>query len=164
MTDERRLSHALSHGEGISLIVEVDGPDSARDAEASGAGALFASELIAEIRAATRLPIVCRDAGGDARIVTADHDGRLPADIEIVVRVEHEEQLAEVLERLDPHLLVLDAHAADDPVEHVLALLTDVPAGKLAIADLADVTRAEIDELERAGVDAVLVREPLPAP
>jgi hypothetical protein len=162
VTGPRRLSHALSHGEGISLIVEVDGPDSARDAEASGAGALLASELIDEIRAATRLPIVCREAGGDARIVAADHDGALTGDIEIVVRVEHEEQLADVLERLDPHLLVLDAHAADEPLEHVLALLTDVPAGKLAIADLAWPTKEEIDELERAGVDAVLVREPLP--
>ena len=39
----------------------------------------------------------------------------------------------------------------------MLELLTDVPAGKLAIADLAGVVRAEVDELERAGVDAVVV-------
>jgi hypothetical protein len=39
----------------------------------------------------------------------------------------------------------------------VLELLTDVPAGKLAIGDLAGVVRAEVDELERAGVDAVVV-------
>ena len=162
MTGPRRLSHALSHGEGISLIVEVAGPDAARDAEVSGAGALLASTAIAEIRAASRLPIMCREAGGDARIVAADHDGELAGDVEIVVRVEHEEQLADVLERIDPHLLVLAAHDADEPLEHVLGLLTDVPAGKLAIADLAHVTRAEIDELERAGVDAVLVRAPLP--
>ncbi|HWN20563.1 MAG TPA: hypothetical protein VNP93_01210 [Gaiellaceae bacterium] len=158
----RLLSHAISHGEGISLIVQVDGAQSARDAEARGAGALLATGGIEEIRAASKLPIVCREAGGDARIVTADHDGELSAEVELVVRVEHEEQLAEVLERLDPHLLVLAAHDADEPLEHVLALLTDVPAGKLAIADLAQITRAEIDELERAGVDAVLLREPLP--
>ena len=41
----------------------------------------------------------------------------------------------------------------------MLDLLSDVPAGKLAIADLGGVTQEELDELERAGVDAVLVRE-----
>ena len=159
----RRLSHAISHGEGISVIVQVDGPGAARDAEVSGAGAVLATAAIEEIRAATGLPILSYERVADACIVSADHEGELASDIEIVVRVEHEEQLADVLERLDPHLLVLAAHDADEPLEHVLALLTDVPAGKLAIADLAQVTRAEIDELERAGVDAVLLREPLPA-
>ena len=46
-----------------------------------------------------------------------------------------------------------------DRLEHVLDLLSDLPAGKLAIADLRDATQPQIDELERAGVDAVLVRE-----
>jgi hypothetical protein len=41
----------------------------------------------------------------------------------------------------------------------VLDLLSDVPAGKLAIADVHGITQVEIDELERAGVDAVLVRQ-----
>ena len=39
----------------------------------------------------------------------------------------------------------------------MLDLLPDVPAGKLAIADLPATTRADVDELERAGVDAVIV-------
>lgn len=159
----RRLSHAISHGEGISLIVQVDGPDAARDAEASGAGALLALSAIEEIRAVTRLPILSYERIPDACLVSADHKGELAADVEIVVRVEHEEQLADVLERLDPELLVLAAADLDEPLAHVLALLSDVPAGKLAIAELAGVTRDEIDELERAGVDAVLLREPLPA-
>ena len=58
---------------------------------------------------------------------------------------------------------MLAATEADEPLEQVLELLSGVPAGKLAIAELADVTREQIAELERAGVDAVLVREPLPA-
>jgi hypothetical protein len=40
----------------------------------------------------------------------------------------------------------------------VLELLQSVPAGKLAIADLPATTPAEIAELERAGVDAVIVQ------
>jgi indole-3-glycerol phosphate synthase len=38
-----------------------------------------------------------------------------------------------------------------------LELLAEVPAGKLAIADLAVTTEDEVQELERAGVDAVIV-------
>jgi hypothetical protein len=53
---------------------------------------------------------------------------------------------------------VLAAPEVDDPLEHVLDLLSDLPAGKLVIADLRDATQPQIDELERAGVDAVLVR------
>ncbi len=160
----RRLSHAISHGEGISLIVQVDGPDAAREAEANGAGALLATGSIEEVRAASRLPILSFEPGADACIVAADHEDETgDSNVEFVVRVEDEEQLEAVLERLDPELLVLAAHDVDEPLEHVLALLSDVPAGKLAIAELDDVTREEIDELERAGVDAVLIREPLPA-
>ena len=36
-------------------------------------------------------------------------------------------------------------------------LLHDVPAGKLAIAELHDATPEDVAELERSGVDAVLV-------
>ena len=43
--------------------------------------------------------------------------------------------------------------------ERVLDLLSDLPAGKLAIADVGDVTEEQLVELERAGVDAVFVRE-----
>jgi hypothetical protein len=159
----RAFSHAISHGEGISLIPHVDGADAARRAEADGVGAVLASGSVAEIRGATSLPILAYDGAGDACIVDADHEGELAEGVEVVVRVEREEQLDEVLERLDPELFVLAAADADEPLEQVLALLSGVPAGKLAIAELADVTREQIDELERAGVDAVLVREPLPA-
>jgi hypothetical protein len=47
--------------------------------------------------------------------------------------------------------------ADDDPLAVLLELLQDVPAGKLAIAELADATREDVSELERSGVDAVLV-------
>ena len=54
---------------------------------------------------------------------------------------------------------MLAARDVDDPLEHVLDLLSDLPAGKLAIADVGSVTKEQLTELERAGVDAVLVRE-----
>jgi hypothetical protein len=156
----RRLSQAISEGDGISLIVAVAGPEEARLAEASGAEALLAEGDVEAIRAASALPILTSvGSGGDARLVSpGDEDVELGDGVELVVRVAREEELEEALERLDPELLLLAASDTEEPVQHVLELLADVPAGKLAIADVRGATQLEIDELERAGIDAVLVR------
>ena len=80
--------------------------------------------------------------------------------LEYVVRVRDDEELEHVLEHVDPEILLLATDAAEseqDPLDRVLELLPDVPAGKLAIAELADASREDVEELERAGVDAVLV-------
>jgi hypothetical protein len=162
VTGPRRLSQAISEGDGISLIVAVDGAEAARLAEAQGAEALLATDAAVDsIREASALPIVgFAGLSGDACIVSpGDDDVELGDGVELVVRVEREEELEEALERLDPELFVLAAGSdGDDRLEHVLDLLSDLPAGKLAIADLPDATQPEIEELERAGVDAVLVR------
>jgi hypothetical protein len=169
VTRPRRLSQAISEGDGISLIVAVDGPQAAREAEERGAEALLVSHRdgVDEIRAATALPIVRflgdeRESGGeDACIVGArEGDVVVSGDIELVVSVTHEDELDETLERFDPELVVLASGDAEEPLQHVLDLLSDVPAGKLVIADTGRATtQAELDELERAGIDAVLVRE-----
>ena len=161
MTGPRRLSQAISEGDGISLIVAVSGPEEAREAEAGGAEALLADGNVDAIRAASSLPILTSaGSAGDARIVRpGDEDVELGDSVEVVVQVGREEELEEALERLDPELFVLAARDADNPVERVLDLLSDLPAGKLAIADVGDVTQEQLTELERAGVDAVLVRE-----
>jgi indole-3-glycerol phosphate synthase len=55
-------------------------------------------------------------------------------------------------------LLTADtAEEEQSPLDRVLELLPDVPAGKLAIAELVDASREDVEELERAGIDAVLV-------
>ena len=60
---------------------------------------------------------------------------------------------------LDPEIFLLAPPPdAEERLESVLELLlAAVPAGKLAIADLAVTTEDEVQELERAGVDAVIV-------
>jgi pyridoxal biosynthesis lyase PdxS len=153
------LSQAISEGDGISLIMSVRDPEGARRAEARGAEALLAEGVVDEIRAASGLPIVTSaGTAGDARIVCpGDEDVELGDGVELVVQVAREEELEEALERFDPELFVLAAEG----LEQVLDLLSDVPAGKLAIADLGVATPADIEELERAGIDAVLVREPV---
>ncbi len=72
------------------------------------------------------------------------------------VRDEHE--LEEALEAHDPEILLISPGDDDgDPLELALELLPDVPAGKLAIADVDVGDRDEVLKLERAGFDAVLV-------
>ena len=80
--------------------------------------------------------------------------------VECVLRVRDEDELEEVLELVDPEILLLSAEDADDDQHHLdrlLELLPDIPAGKLAIAELAGASRPTCCELERAGVDAVIV-------
>ena len=80
--------------------------------------------------------------------------------LELVVSVTDDDQLQVVLELLDPEVLLLSPKGADndeEALEHVLALLPDIPAGKLAIAELNVSGREQLHALERAGFDAVLV-------
>ena len=116
------------------------------------------------IREATSLPVLWRGrgepSGADALAIRAgDEDGE-SSDLELVVDVRDEEELEAALERLDPEIFLISARPGeddDDPVEWVLQLLPDIPAGKLAIADVAVASRDEVLQLERAGFDAVLI-------
>jgi hypothetical protein len=163
---ERRLSHAISEGDGISVIVHVTSLAEAEAAENQGAEALALSREIPGLRAATTLPLLwrgepdweaARRAGADAGVAFDDEE--LDAALELVAYVSTEDLLETVLERDDPLIFLLGLPDAglDKATERVLDLLPDVPAGKLAIAELPVRTREEVEELERAGVDAVLV-------
>jgi indole-3-glycerol phosphate synthase len=101
-------------------------------------------------------------AAADAVVVSVDTaawDEGQALGIECVVRVSHTEELERALEELDPAIFLLSPEPSpdEDLLEELLALLHDVPAGKLAIAELQDASAHDVAELERAGVDAVLV-------
>ncbi|HEY5694770.1 MAG TPA: hypothetical protein VIR14_09690 [Gaiellaceae bacterium] len=161
---ERPLSHAIAEGDGISLVALVSDAETARAAEADGAEAVAVVGDIAAVREATTLPILCfwvntgPDGIGHAdacAVRAADVDQVEGArNLELALWVDDEEELAEVLDRFDPELLLLNG-----TFESVLDLLTDVPVGKLVIAELRETRGDEFDELERAGVDAVIVRD-----
>ena len=170
----RRLSQAIAEGDGISVLVHVRDADGARRAEEGGAEGIVVRSAEADLRAHTDLPLLAYgpapdDAtAADAVVLTADDQDALPAlaerchelGLEVVVRVRDDEELESVLERLDPEIVLLAADAAEEeqePVDRVLELLPDVPAGKLAIADLSGASREDVEELERAGIDAVVV-------
>jgi len=159
----RRLSQRISEGDGISIIVHVGDAAAARDAEAQGAEAVAVTNAIDGIRDATTLPLLWLGSGSPAdadAVCIRPEDEPKHDHLEAVVDVRDEEELELALERLDPEIFLLSAqHAGDelDPLDAVLELLPDVPAGKLAIAHVAVSTREEVLALERAGVDAVLV-------
>jgi indole-3-glycerol phosphate synthase len=178
MNGPRRLSQAISEGDGISLIVPVERASEAKQAEQQGAEAVLSRDhtRLPEIRGATSLPILFHWDGqgpeevgdADACVVEARDDterleqvSRALADrFELAFRIEDEEHLTSALEQFDPEIFLLapqEDRNSDDPLENVLDLLPDIPAGKLAIADLDVTTPDEIAELERAGVDAVIV-------
>jgi hypothetical protein len=159
----RRLSQRISEGDGIAIIARVDDAGAARDAEEQGAKAVAVSAAIDGIRDATTLPLlwIGRGAPTDADAVTirpeqdAEHQH-----LETVVDVRDDEELELALERHDPEIFLLCAREIDDdadPLDAVLELLPDVPAGKLAIAEVDVDSRDEVLALERAGIDAVLV-------
>jgi indole-3-glycerol phosphate synthase len=180
VTGSRRLSQALSEGDGISVLVHVADAAAAAAAEDQGAEGLVIVRAADGLREATSLPILYRgespddagraDADGWVLVAEGHHEEGseleeqyarvLALGLECVVDVRDEEELELVLERIDPEIFLLSPREAEDDedaLDHVLELLPDVPAGKLAIAELGATTRDEVVSLERAGIDAVLV-------
>lgn len=180
MTGTRRFSQAISEGDGISIVVPVDDPESASAAEEQGAEALVLHTQVESIREATTLPLLWRPHGSHDQALAAEADAfvlafaeladengeleqayrsALELGLECAVEVRDEAELEAALERVDPEIFLLVAGEGGDegPVQRALDLLQDVPAGKLAIAELPASGRAEVAELERAGMDAVIV-------
>ena len=181
MTGSRRFSQAISEGDGISLVAAVAAPEDARTAEGAGAEALLVwsgrGRDLRAIREASSLPILvywdgehaAALEGADACLVEVrgerDRDLvenaqlELGGRFELALQIEDEEHLASALEDFDPELFVLAAREGGDeePLERVLDLLPDVPAGKLAIAQLPSLSAEDVAALERAGVDGVIV-------
>jgi indole-3-glycerol phosphate synthase len=192
---ERRFSQAISEGDGISVIPLLHGDLAAQAeaAEAAGAEALAVESIeeVRTVRTSTSLPLLvrrvradsgtlraARGAGADACILTfeelADEDELLEELVEAAAElgldcaldVRDEEELEQVLELLDPEILLIserDPEKDELDLERTLDLLPDVPAGKLVVSESRVTRREQVLELERAGVDAVLLGAELPA-
>jgi indole-3-glycerol phosphate synthase len=143
-------------------------------------------EDLREARAATRLPILRKDfvvdhyqlfesaaVGADAillivaalepRALTRLHHEALALDLDVLVEV-HDARELEVALELDADVIGINNRDLTDftvDLQRTFELLTDVPAGKTVVSESGIVTRDQLDELERVGVDAVLVGEAL---
>jgi indole-3-glycerol phosphate synthase len=137
-----------------------------------------------EARAATGLPILRKDftvdpymlyearaAGADAvlLVVGAMPDGDLAdlyrgarqLDLDVIVEVHRPDELEVALE-LDADVIGINNRDLADfsvDVSRTLDLLPDVPAGKVVVSESGIHRREQVEELERVGVDAVLVGE-----
>jgi indole-3-glycerol phosphate synthase len=143
-------------------------------------------EDLREARSVTALPVLRKDfivdpyqlyeasaAGADAilLIVAAleprDLDALLSAaralDLDALVEVHDEEELEVALE-VDADVLGINNRDLTDfsvDIERTYDLLSDVPAGKTVVSESGFTAREQLDELERVGVDAVLIGETL---
>jgi len=177
-----RFSQAISEGDGISVIPVLEGDVEALAALAEAAGAeaiAVRAEDVERARAQTGLAIVARTgdpqavsaAGADALVVSyqaVSDEGRLEQlyavsyelGLDFAVDVREEDELEDVLERIDPEVVLISERGLDDDeedLERTLDLLADVPAGKLVVSEARIVSRDQVVALERAGVDAILV-------
>jgi indole-3-glycerol phosphate synthase len=143
-------------------------------------------EDLREAHGACELPVLQKDftvdryqlyeaaiAGADAvlLIVAAlDHD-RLAAlhdearglDLDVVVEVHSEAEL-EIALTVDAEVIGINNRDLDDftvDVQTTFELITDVPAGKTVVSESGIADRSTLEELERVGVDAVLIGEVL---
>jgi indole-3-glycerol phosphate synthase len=180
VTGARRFSQAIAEGDGISLVAYVDDLDAARAAEEQGAEALALRRPLEGVRDAISLPLLWRPPGSPEQALTVgadacvlapgaldEEDGELERlyrsalelGLDCVVEVQDDDELQLALERVDPEIFLLSGASGEDnqPLEHALELLQDVPAGKLALAEVAAAGPAEVAELERAGMDGVIV-------
>jgi len=174
-------------GISVIPLLQGDLPALARSAEEAGAGAIAVSSVrdVERLRPVTTLPLLVREAvadvatlraaraaGADACVLLYDDlsdDGGLLEELvneawdlglDCAFDVRDEEQLEEALELVDPEILVIserDPEKGEAELERTLDLLPDVPVGKLVVSESRVTTRDQVLELERAGVDAVLL-------
>lgn len=138
-------------------------------------------------KAASRLPVLRKDfvvdtyqvyesavAGADAillivaalepRDLAALHVEARALDLDVLVEVHDERELAIALEQVDADVIGINNRDLTDftvDVRRTFELLADIPAGKTVVSESGIATRDQLDELERVGVDAVLVGEAL---
>jgi indole-3-glycerol phosphate synthase len=137
-------------------------------------------------RAATTLPVLRKDfivdpyqlyeaaaAGADAiLLIVAALEAKDLAellheagalDLDALVEVHDEKELETALE-VEADVLGINNRDLDDftvDIERTYELLSDVPAGKTVVSESGFRHREQLDELERVGVDAVLIGETL---
>jgi indole-3-glycerol phosphate synthase len=141
---------------------------------------------LAAARAATYLPVLRKDfivdpyqlyeagaAGADAvlLIVAALEPATLlelyrearALDLDVLVEV-HDEAELEIALDVEAEVIGINNRDLGDftvDIDRTYELLSDVPAGKTVVSESGFSTREELDELDRVGVDAVLIGETL---
>ncbi len=88
----------------------------------------------------------------------------LALDLDVLVEVHDEQELERALEELDADVIGINNRDLTDfsvDIERTFELLADIPAGKTVVSESGFHAREQLEELERVGVDAVLIGESL---
>jgi indole-3-glycerol phosphate synthase len=95
--------------------------------------------------------------------LSALYDEARELDLDVVVEVHKEPELETAL-AVGAEVIGINNRNLDDfsvDVQTTYELITDVPAGNTVVSESGIADRATLDELERVGVDAVLIGEAL---
>jgi indole-3-glycerol phosphate synthase len=169
------IARAYEEGGAAALSVLTDAPHFG--------GSL---EDLREAREACVLPVLQKDfivdgyqlyeaaiAGADAVLLIVAalepqhlaqlYDQARGLDLDVIVEVHGEKELESALE-VDAEIIGINNRNLDDfsvDVQTTFELITDVPAGMTVVSESGIAERATLEELERVGVDAVLIGEAL---
>jgi indole-3-glycerol phosphate synthase len=170
------IVEAYERGGAAALSVLTEGPhfggslDDLREARAASALPILRKDFIVDVYQVYESAV----AGADALllIVAALHPRDLAElhrearelDLDVMVEVHDEDELDYALEVVDADVIGINNRDLADftvDVERTYELLSDVPAGKTVVSESGFHERGQIEDLERVGVDAVLIGETL---
>jgi indole-3-glycerol phosphate synthase len=98
----------------------------------------------------------------DGRELESLHAEARNLDLDVLVEVHDRNELEVALERLDADVIGINNRDLTDfsvDMNRTFELLADVPAGKTVVSESGISSRAQVEDLEQVGVDAVLVGE-----
>jgi indole-3-glycerol phosphate synthase len=166
---------AYERGGAAALSILTEGPhfggslDDLREARAASALPILRKDFIVDPTRSTspRSPAPTRSCSSSRRSSpttsrAAPRGGGL--DLDVLVEVHDEDELERALEVVDADVIGINNRDLDDftvDVERNYELLADVPAGKTGGLGVASTPARRLEELERVGVDAVLIGEDL---
>ena len=178
----------IREGSSVSEIVQAYERGGAAAISVLTEEAHFGGSLddLYEARRATQLPILRKDfcvdlyqlyeakvAGADAVLLVVGslrmsdlerlHGEAQALDLDAIVEVHDEEELECALE-LDVDVIGINNRNLEDftvDIQTTVDLLAAIPTGKTVVSESGIRSRQEIEELERVGVDAVLIGETL---
>jgi indole-3-glycerol phosphate synthase len=167
---------AYERGGAAALSILTEGPhfggslDDLREARASSVLPILRKDFVVDAYQVYESAV----AGADAILLIVAalddddlaelHREALGLDLDVLVEVHSEDELDRALEIADPDVIGINNRDLVDfsvDVERTYELLSDVPAGKTVVSESGFHSREQLDDLERVGVDAVLVGESL---
>ena len=170
------IVQAYERGGAAALSVLTEGPhfggtlDDLREARAATALPVLRKDFIIDAYQLYESAVVGADAvllivaALPAERLAALHEEARALDLDVLVEVHDADELASALELIDADVIGINNRNLADfsvDVDRTYELLADVPAGKTVVSESGIHVREQLEDLERVGVDAVLVGESL---